>query len=152
MNIRSSTDDETRSILPTVRAISLQSEVRDVVELDRIIGDAIEEICGAGVETWPIYDSSGGDCRLRWVFREGGGRAIVASVLNCARGVLEQAAAQLHPGRDGDEIIILARSLGTDYRKAAQSLTTATRLYEVSQLPPEAGPTLLLKDVTDALG
>jgi hypothetical protein len=58
----------------------------------------------------------------------------------------------MHPGREGDEIIVLARCLSTDYRKAAQSLTTPTRLYEVSQLPPDAGPTLLLKDVTDALG
>ncbi len=152
VSVTPSIDEEVRSVLPTVRAISVQREVRDVGELDRIIGDVIEEICGAGVETCPIYNSSGGDCRLRWVFREGGGRAVVASVIDCARGALEQAAAQLHPGREGDEIIILAQCLSTECRKAAQSLTTPTRLYEVSQLPPGAGPTLILKDVTDALG
>ncbi len=152
VSVKSSIDEEVRSVLPTVRAISVQREVRGVAELDRMIGDVIEEICGAGVETWPIYDSTAGDCRLRWVFREGGGRSIVASSFGCARGALEQAAAQLYPGRDGDEIIILARSLSTDYRKAAHSLTTPTRLYEVSQLPPDTGPTLLLKDVTNALG
>jgi len=151
-NTRASTNEEVRSILPTVRTISVQREVRDVEELDRIIGDVIEEICGSGVETWPIPNSMAGDCRLRWVFREGGGRSIVVSVIDCPRGALEQAAAQLHPGRDGDEIIVLARCLSTDYRKAAQSLTTPTRLYEVSQLPPDAGPTVLLKDVTEALG
>ncbi|MCH8053896.1 MAG: hypothetical protein IH895_07530, partial [Planctomycetes bacterium] len=152
VSVTSSIDEEDRSILPTVRAISVQREVRDVAELDRMIGDVIEEICGAGVETWPIYSSTAGDCRLRWVFREGGGRAIVASAFDCARGALEQAAAQLYPRREGDEIIILARCLSTDYRKAARSLTVSTRLYEVSQLPADGGPTLLLKDVTDALG
>ncbi len=152
VNVTASTHEEVRSVLPTVRAIRVQREVRDVAELDRMIGDVIEEICGAGVETWPIYRATAGDCRLRWVFREGGGRSIVASVFDCARGALEQAAAQMHPGREGDEIIVLARCLSTDYRKAAQSLTTPTRLYEVSQLPADAGPTLLLKDVSDALG
>ncbi len=152
VHITASTNEEVRSVLPTVRAISVQREVRDVAELDRMIGDVIEEICGVGVETWPIYSgATAGDCRLRWVFREGGGRSIVASAFDCARGALEQAAAQMYPGREGDEIIVLARCLSTDYRKAAQSLTTPTRLYEVSQLPPDAGPTLLLKDVTDAL-
>lgn len=152
VDVAVSTSEEARSVLPTVRAISVQREVRDAAELDRVIGDVIEEICGAGVETWPIYNSTADGCRLRWVFRDGGGRSIVASAFGCARGVLEQAAAQMHPGREGDEIIILARNLSTDYRKAAQGLTTPTRLYEVSQLPASAGPTLLLKDVTDALG
>ncbi len=151
VKVPASTNEEVRSVLPTVRAISVQREVRDVAELDRIVGDVIEEICGSGVETWPIYSTTAGDCRLRWVFHEGGGRSIVASIINCAQGALEQAAAQLYPGREGDEIIILARCLSTDYRKAAQSLTISTRLYEVSQLPPESGPTLLLKDVSDAL-
>ncbi len=152
VNVTAPTNEEVRSILPTVRAISVQREVRDVAELDRMIGEVIEDLCGAGVETWPIYSAAAGDCRMRWVLREGGGRSIVASAFDCARGTLEQAAAQMHPGREGDEIIVLARCLSTDYRKAAQSLTTPTRLYEVSQLPPDGGPTLLLKDVTDALG
>ncbi len=145
-------NEAVHSVLPTVRAISVQREVRDAAELDGMIGYVIEDLCGAGVETWPIYSATAGDCRLRWVFREGGGRSIVASAVDSARGALEQAAAQMHPAREGDEIIVLARCLSTDYRKAAQSLTTPTRLYELSQLPADAGPTLLLKDVTDALG
>ncbi|MCH8054337.1 MAG: hypothetical protein IH895_09765 [Planctomycetes bacterium] len=151
VSVAASTHEEARSALPTVRAIRVQREVRDVAELDRMIGDVIEEICGAGVETWPIYSATAGDCRLRWVFREDGGRSIVVSAFDCARGALERAAAQMHPGREGDEIIVLARCLSTDYRKAAQNLTISTRLYEVSQLPPDGGPTLLLKDVSDAL-
>jgi len=151
VSVTEPTNDQLGSALPTVRAIRMPREVRDAAELDRMIGDVIEEICGTGVETWPIYGLTAGDCRLRWVFREGGGRSIVVSAVDSARGALEHAAAQLHPGHEGDEIIILARCLSSDYRKAAQSLTTPTRLYELSQLPPDGGPTLLLNDVTHAL-
>ncbi len=141
-----------RSVLPTVRPIKVRQQVQDVSQFDRLIGEVIEEICDDVVESWPIYSSSQNDYRLRWVFRKDGARTIVASAIDCPHGVLERAAAHLYPARDDDEIIVLARCLTTDHRKAAQNMDPRARLYEVSQMPSDPQPTLLLKEVTTAVG
>lgn len=140
---------EPQTVLPTVKPISVPHTVQNSAQLDQLIGEVIEEICGAVVETYPIHSSPESGYRLRWVFRKNGGRVIVACAIEQSLGALEQAAAHLYPARDDDEIIVLARCVPTEHRKAAAGMSTAARLYEVSQMPPESPPMLLLKEVTD---
>ena len=140
---------EPRAVLPTVKPISVPRAVQDSAQLDQLIGEVIEEICGEVAETYPIHPAPECGYRLRWVFRKDGGRVIVACAIEQSLGALEQAAAHLYPARDDDEIIVLARCVPTEHRKAAAGMSTAARLYEVSQMPPESPPTLLLNEVTD---
>lgn len=136
---------------PTVIPIRIPHRIGNLAELDAFIEDMIHEVCGQVVECWPVYTAPDSDCRFRWVFCKNGTRLMVASSLNQAAGALEQAAAYLHPAQPNDQIVLLAGNVGLVHRKAAKSLAIPTKLFEISQLPPDANPTLLLKDVTAAL-
>lgn len=136
---------------PTALPIRIPHRIRNLADLDAFVEDMIHEVCGQFVECWPVYTTPDSDCRFRWVFRQNGARLIVASSLNWAAGALERAAAYLHPAQADDHIVLLAGNVGLVHRKAAQSLAIPTKLFEISQLPSDDNPTLVLKDVTAAI-
>jgi len=144
-------DDAGQSQLPALKLIRANRSIQTPEQFDRLMGEMIDDVCDLVVESWPIYTPPDDSCCFRWVKHKGGARSIVVTTIDCPFGAFERASAQLHPLRESDEIIVLARTLTTDQRKAAQALHPKMRLYEAAHTPPEIDPpALLLKEVTSA--
>lgn len=144
-------DPGAQHALPELEVWDTERALESSHDLDVLLAERIRTICPDAEDSWPIYVALETGCCFRWVRRAGGARALVVSTLQSSRGALEQAAAQLHPARADDQIIVLAPWLSADQRKASCALSPSVRLFELAQLPPSHKHSLVLKDVTAAI-
>jgi hypothetical protein len=134
--------------LPAVQALQPGRAIDTAAALDLFISEKIDEIAPGAMRSWPLRIQGDGLMHCRWVELDGGGRCVVVTTLGSACGALEQASAWLHPAGPNDQIIVLAPNLSSEQRRAAASLRTPTRLFELSCLPTMQPPALLLRDVS----